>query len=1046
MKMTNAPSRRVQQTAAALKRWLPAGGQWPSPVTWQGLALAVCLPAAAGLMEWMLWPWISPSIWIFVYPAVFLASRWTGFWGGIVSTILGAAMVWFIFIPLQASAMSLEFIPPWSTLSFVAMGYLFSDTHERLRRKHVRIESRFEAIFDQAAVGIGLVGLDGRFFLVNRKLCEMLGYSADELQAMSFQQITEPEDLTESLSHRQRLIDGEIQINGFEKRYIRADGEAFWVNITLSLGRKPNGEPDYIIAIVENIEKRKKIEAELRNKTAALDEAQRVSDFGTWWWDFRTGAGYYSDAVYEIYGRDPTLGPAGFQETQKYFTPESWSRLVAERAKCMAGGTRWECDLELARADGGPRWVTMRAEMERDSTGAVVRSYGSVQDITKRKKAELALIESEERMQLFIEHAPAALAMFDREMRYLSASHRWMDDYALDERDIIGRSHYDLFPEIPERWKEVHRRAQAGEVVRANEDKFVRKDGSIQWLRWEARPWRNASGAVGGIVIFAEDISGIVNARNEILRANAELEARVAARTAELDEARQKAELNNERLRMAVAAGAIGTLDIDLLHDTVVVDDNWRELYGFAPDSPVTTALIDRCIFPDDMPMVAEARRKAFDPRDGGSYRAQYRIRRPDSGAERWISSHAQVHFDDDRPVRVVGVARDITVERRLELSLHEKAQLAEQIKASEARLRAVIDGAGDAIITIDDTGVIQSINAAGVRMFGYERDEIIGRKVQLLTNEPIRSSHDGYIQNYLRTGVAKIIGVSREVEGRRKDGTLFPAELAISEAKFDKTRLFVGFMRDLSAQREAEANIERLRTERATAIGGIAVALAHEINQPFLASVAYLNTARQLLGKQTPQHFPAIEETLDLAANQIMRAGQIINHLREFASSGEPDKTFQHLHELIRNVGSLTEDSLKQADVELTLRLNAEPDRVLVDKVQIKQVLHNLIRNAKQAMSNSTTRKLTIATESIEDDMIRIDIIDTGCGLTQETMARLFEPFVTTKDYGMGVGLSISRSIIEAHYGKLWAEPNPDGGAIFSFTLPSATNGAADA
>ncbi len=220
-------------------------------------------------------------------------------------------------------------------------------------------------------------------------------------------------------------------------------------------------------------------------------------------------------------------------------------------------------------------------------------------------------------------------------------------------------------------------------------------------------------------------------------------------------------------------------------------------------------------------------------------------------------------------------------------------------------------------------------------------------------------------------------------------------------------------------------------------AIGGMAVALAHEVNQPFLAALMHLETARQQMRACPVPCCDTAEETLTLARAQILRAGEIIKHLREFASSGEPNKTFQSLHTLIATALGFMRDSLEQARIDVVTIADAANDRVLVDKVQITQVLVNLIRNARQAMSATQKRRLVVATRSLDDQTIRVDVVDTGVGLTFETRARLFELFVSTKDHGMGIGLCISRSIIEAHYGEIWAADNPEGGAVFSFTLP---------
>lgn len=369
----------------------------------------------------------------------------------------------------------------------------------------------------------------------------------------------------------------------------------------------------------------------------------------------------------------------------------------------------------------------------------------------------------------------------------------------------------------------------------------------------------------------------------------------------------------------------------------------------------------------------------------------------------------------------------DITERKRADHALLEHA----------AELGAAVSGAVDGIITIDEKGVMQSLNPAAAKLFGYDAAELIGKNVSILMPQPYRSEHDTYLRRYLRTGKARIIGIGREVEGQRKDGSTFPMDLGVNAVVVDGKRLFVGFVHDLSERRRIEARLQQLHANRLDAIGGMAAAIAHEINQPLAAGKTYLETARRLLNRP-PELRPAnIDDVLGAASEQIMRAGRITNNLREFVARGEPDKIFQGPHELIRDACELMIGKAGEENVHIDLRLDAKQDRVLADPIQIKQVLVNLMRNSLEAMHGCGRRELTISMTSVEKDLIRTDVADTGIGLPSELKTNLFEPFSGTKAKGLGIGLSISRSIIRAHDGSIWAQANPEAGAIFSFTLP---------
>ncbi len=388
------------------------------------------------------------------------------------------------------------------------------------------------------------------------------------------------------------------------------------------------------------------------------------------------------------------------------------------------------------------------------------------------------------------------------------------------------------------------------------------------------------------------------------------------------------------------------------------------------------------------------------------------------------------------RPYRTVENKIDGVVITLVDFTERWRAE--DALRESEARARSVLDGVADAIITINEAGLIRSVNRATTKLFGYSAQELVGKDISLLLPDPHNSKHQGYIQNYLRTGKAKIIGMDREVEGRRKNGSLLPAELTVSEIMHGAERLFIGFIRDLSEKRKFEARLDKLHANRLSSMSEVVGALAHEINQPLAAATTYLQVARRQCGV-LDQKSSDIDGTLNSAAAELVRAARIIGQLREFISRGDPEKSMQNLHKLIRQACDLTASGMQKANVECILRLHATEDAVFVDKVQIQQVLVNLIRNAKEAMSNSETRKLTILTEVRSGD-IQTDVVDTGCGVPEPARADLFQPFTTTKTNGLGVGLSISQSIIEDHYGKLWVEPNPGGGSRFSFTLPLAS------
>jgi two-component system sensor kinase FixL len=360
---------------------------------------------------------------------------------------------------------------------------------------------------------------------------------------------------------------------------------------------------------------------------------------------------------------------------------------------------------------------------------------------------------------------------------------------------------------------------------------------------------------------------------------------------------------------------------------------------------------------------------------------------------------------------------------------------------AGQAHLRSILDTVPDAMVVIDEEGVMTSFSTAAERLFGYTAVEAIGKNVKILMPSPYREAHDGYLLRYLTTGERRIIGTGRIVVGERKDGSTFPMELAVGEMRSGDRRFFTGFVRDISERQSTETRLQELQSElvhisRLTAMGEMASTLAHELNQPLSAIANYLKGSRRLLEQAADDKAPMLRDALDKAADQAIRAGQIIRRLRDFVSRGESERQIENVPKLIEEASALALVGAKELGVRVRLQFHPDADRVLVDRVQIQQVLLNLIRNAIDAMADSTTRELLVGTRLVDDDMIEVSVADSGPGIAPEVASQLFQPFVTTKRQGMGVGLSISRTIVDAHGGRIWVESNPGGGTVFRFTL----------
>ncbi|MDP3871486.1 MAG: PAS domain S-box protein [Methyloversatilis sp.] len=486
------------------------------------LVFAFLSPVVALVLQWLLWPWIEPFVWFFFFPAVFVSARVDGIRGGMVGALLSIGLASYFFIPPRSSwAVDMpSHLPAFGLVLLI--GYLSGIDSQRQKRALRAAEQRLIKQFDSVDVGVGLVASDGHWISVNQKLREIVGYGHSDLLSRKLTQITHPNDQEPDLLEMHKKLAHGTDRCAIEKRHVRKDGSSVWLKITLVLCPCPNGDPDYFIVTVDDI-----------------DEA---------------------------------------------------------------------------------------------------------------KASEAAHSENADRMRTFIEHAPAALAIFDTEMRYLAASQRWKLDYGLDDREIEGLSHYEIFVDIPERWKMAHRSGLAGQVVQAEDDRFERADGSVQWLRWEICPWYLTEGGVGGIAVLTEDITRVKLA----------------------DEALRTSE---RRLRIAQEGAQVGLWEWDFQRDRFYWSPKYEQLYGKTPAGMSARKYWRTLVHPDDLPIADAALKQHVS--NGDTFEIEIRVIRSD-GEIRWMYVVGVAQFDSSgRAVLMSGFNIDVTARKNAEQALLEnQAQL----------------------------------------------------------------------------------------------------------------------------------------------------------------------------------------------------------------------------------------------------------------------------------------------------------------------------------------------------------------------------------
>lgn len=879
---------------------------------------------------------------------------------------------------------------------------------KRVQEDLRQIAERFRAVYQHAPTGIAITDLNGRFVQCNSAYETLIGYSEDELRGLVFRDLIHPEDREYNMIFIRRLVAGELPSFTIENRYVGVGGHPVWVQKHVSLMPDSTGRPGFIIALVTDIGERKRVEEQLRKSE---EEARaRAAELAA-----------VLDAVPSVIfiAHDPecrriTSNREGCEVLRVPFNANaSLSAPDEERPstfRILRDGREQrpeELPMQIAAAnglevrnteeqilfdDGTSRDLLGNAVPLFDENGCPRGAVGAFADITERKLAEHKQRESEEKLRLFIEHAPAAIAMFDREMRYLAVSRCWMQDYRLTG-DVTGRSHYELFPNLPERWKQVHQRALAGEVLRADEDPFVRADGTTQYIKWQTRPWYAADGSIGGILIAAEDVS-----------------ERVASQDRLKDSEDKFRTLANSIPQLCWMANPDGYI--------FWYNDLWYEYTGTTPEEMRGWGW-QSVHDPDVLPLVMERWKGAIAA--GEPFEMVFPLRSKDGSFRSFLTRVRTMKDEQGRVVRWFGTNTDITEQKRIQ----------EELTRSEALYRATFDTAAVGIAHLSLDGHWLRFNDAICTITGYSREELLTKTFADITH-PDDIGADWQEAQRLLTG--DISHYAMDKRYIRKDGSIVWVHLTGSVLRDEdgKPERFIGVVEDITRRRLAEQAL--VQSEKLASAGRLASTIAHEINNPLevLVNLLYLISS----DKELPPH---LQEHVQTAEGELNRLSQMARRTLSFYRPQSTPATFA-VDQVIEEVLRLFAPTLQGRDVKVSQRLNSNSE-VHGTAAEIRQICINLISNAIDASTDSLQVRVSRLTNWKKEDeyAVRITVADTGTGMDRETLKRIFEPFFTTKSQtGTGLGLWVCQEIVRNAGGSIRVRSRIGKGTVFSIYLPS--------
>ncbi|BAY31849.1 two-component hybrid sensor and regulator [Nostoc carneum NIES-2107] len=757
-------------------------------------------------------------------------------------------------------------------------------------------EERFRSTFEQAAVGISHVSLSGQLIRLNQKFCDITGYTLAELENLTFQDITHPDDVAPGLQQRQRLLTGEIQTFTLEKRYIRQDGSIVWANLTSSLLRDRFGAPQYFISVIEDISHRKQIEEELQQNQERLNMALEAAGMGNWDWNIPTGEVYWSPNLERLFGMVPGTFNGNYETVVSIMHPDDRQSVLQAIDAAVYQKQEYNIEFRFFKADSTPRWALGIGKVFYDEQGNPSRMMGIDLDITERKQAEAILKESEERFRHIADSSPVLIWMSgsDKLCHYFNSSWLKFTGRTLEQElgnGWLERVHPDDYQNCLNTYVNAFDSRQEFQI----EYRIQRFDGEYRWILDKGVPRFTREGEFLGYMGSAIDISDRIQAEQALQQLNQELEARVERRTAALKE-------SEERWQLALKGSNDGIWDWNLKTNQVFFSTRWKEMRGFTEaemDSNIE-AWWNR-IHPDDYERFRQSLADHFDQKTP-FFVEEYRIQHK-NGSYIWVLNRGQALWDESgNVIRMSGATKDITQRKLAEAEL----------LALSSMQQAILDGSDYAIISVNSHGLIQTFNAGAQKMLGYTKEEVsnytpdlfhdlaeIEQRLEILARELGRPSvtRQEFFNIKTEDGTYE-----DEWTYIRKNGDRFPVLLSITCLRKPDGEIwgFLVIAKDITQQKQMEAELKKNAAHLSTA-QHIARLGSWEFDFQTQA-IHWSAESFEIFGRDRQSGMPTYEELRQLIhPDDLARHDDVVEQASQQGKSYEIEYRFYHSNGSLR-------------------------------------------------------------------------------------------------------------------------------------------------
>ena len=752
------------------------------------------------------------------------------------------------------------------------------------------------------------------------------------------------------------------------------------------------GQPLRMVGIHTDISEHRQAEADLRKHKSQLHEAMRIAKMGNWQMDFATGHIAWSEEIYDLLGLSPAVSPPDYSEQQTLFTAESWGRANTALALIQETGVPFQLELEMIRSDNAPLWVIVGGEVIQNANGTLCGLHGMIQDITERRLSDQVLNQ----LKAMVDISLDGFYIVDQkgQLTQVNAAYAQMLGYSAEELTGMHLNQLDAIED--------------DEQIKAHIEKVIEQGFDF----FETRQFHKNGHEIElevSVSYLADYQRFCVFCRDITQRKTMELALK-------LSESKFRSIINASPIAMALVNTSVKQAEFVFLSPSFVKTFG----YDLAESSTLEEWNSKAYPDPDYRARVKAMEQKLRESEHDDITPLEITICCKDNSYKTVLASYTSI--DNDSKAMGLVVLYDITDRKQV-----------------EAQYNSIFNASVEGIITVNIDNIVVASNPAVETIFGYSADELVNGTLQKLLPSLSDNSHKLSL-DYPQPLIVKI----QEIRGLHKNGHLITLDLTIADYTIDNNAYFTYIVRDITERKHREQqhkdHLDQLaHVGRLGLMGEMASGMAHEVNQPLTAIATYAQVSLNLIKKEKPD----LQKLIEIAVKtqeQALRAGHIIHGMKRFCKSKAQQRSIININELINNSVKLCADQLKQNRIVVTFKLEEPLPVINVDPIQIEQVLINLIRNGADAILSATEkiqRKITIHSQLTPNHEIKVSVQDNGSGIPDDQREKILMPFHTSKSEGMGMGLSISSALIEAHNGKLNFESHFGKGSTFYFTLP---------